>query len=771
MKSLLTQHIFRQLIYSALHTTPHRLQLPLSRQCLRSQKTGYIDGPTFASQQQRRTFFNLFGIAKRKPKSSSYEPGFETLLRLKERLDIEVRPQHYKEILIAFRQFVKHKFNAPRPDDTQIACLKRAFIYIRKAAEEESWSDNLSADDVGGALAILAKLPQGKEYSEPCIDLAKVLFADSKAYYLEHVDQSNDKGLLKRYRQDLYALLKVLALNGRAMEARQLARDYWGDLSKLEDRIAWPIVQGFIREGRDGELQPFLNEIEDRGISFDVDIQSNIINEYTQIRMDLDQAKEWYYRKPPAGQELSDRTHRVMLGLCIRNEDIKTGDRIVREVMRRNPDDKDFWDMTLRWAAIKGRGVDEIEKMMEVVVQRNPDRPQVHPDMRTVNHLAALAFSKYNDSYTAERYIAMGRKLGFEPDAQTYVIQMKYRIDVNDLSGAMSSYSSLRSLGSSSEHHLPLNHLIIAFCKHRSQRYDAIMSLADDLSNSDAVFLPETVAALAKLHLKRGEKEDAEDLLKTHTSSFNTAERELVCVSLMDHVLDPGTNTNFAWDTWVMTIETFPELPKEIRIQAMQAFFSRQKVSMAVQIFLQMRDTLRKSLMPSADDYCLCLVGISKYKVNPALDIIHNALKIDHEVDPCTKLYNALMIAYTGCNQHDRALTFWQDILHSEEGPSYASLRIALQACEQAVMGEQEARKIWKRVHDSGIEITQELYSAYLGALAGNHLFGDCVKMCEDAEKEGFTVDALMFVHSHAYLTIQELTGLKVGHLPQRDFR
>lgn len=659
---------------------------------------------------------------------------------------MDVRPPPAQEVILAFRQFVKHKFNAPRPDDSQLACLKRAFLYIRTTAEEESWDDNLSADDVGDALGILTKLPQGKEYSESCIDLARILFADSKNRHDTNVDGPDYNGPGKRYCQDLYALLRVLALNARAMDARQLVANNWNELSSLEDRITWPIVQGIIREGRDEELHPFLEDMKGRGIPLDIDLHNNIINEYTQIRADLEKAKEWYYREPPPGQELSPRSHRIMLGLCIRNENIATGDKIVKEVLQTNVDDKDFWDMTLRWAVIKGRGVDEVERMMEVMVRRNQDRPQIHPNMRTINHLAALAFSKYNDSYTAERYIALGKKLGFEPDAQTYIIQMRYRININDLSGAMASYSSLRALGPSKEHHLPLNHLILAFCEHRSEHHEQIMSLADDLSYQDGVFLPETVAALAKLHLKRGEKDDVGDLLNAHVSTFTTADRELVYASLVEYVLDPQVTVLSAWDTWRMTIEIFPELLKDIRMKVAQSFHSRQRPDLATNVFMQMRESLRKDLKPTADDYAICLEGIGKYKDKRGLDIIHNALKIDQEVDPCTKLYNALMIAYVGCNEHDRALLFWEDVIHSDEGPTYSSIQIALQACEQAAMGEKEARKIWKRVQDSGIEVTKELYAAYLGALAGKHMFEDCVSLCEGAEKEGFPVDPLLCV-------------------------
>ena len=120
-------------------------------------------------------------------------------------------------------------------------------------------------------------------------------------------------------------------------------------------------------------------------------------------------------------------------------------------------------------------------------------------------------------------------------------------------------------------------------------------------------------------------------------------------------------------------------------------------------------------------------------------------MKLDTEIEPNTQLYNALMLAYTGCGMPLTAQGFWEEIVHSREGPSYASIQLALMACEKSPFGERAARDIWGRLKKFEIEVTREIYAAYVGSLAGHNLFGECVKLINDAEKEaGCKPDALL---------------------------
>jgi len=124
------------------------------------------------------------------------------------------------------------------------------------------------------------------------------------------------------------------------------------------------------------------------------------------------------------------------------------------------------------------------------------------------------------------------------------------------------------------------------------------------------------------------------------------------------------------------------------------------------------------------------------------LQLIHNMLKLDHDIEPCTRLYNALMLAYTACEMPLRSLEFWDDIANSLEGPTYNSIQIVFQACEAAPFGDRQAKSIWQKLRSVGVKPTREIYISYIGALAGQGLFDEAVGVIEEMRNNaGFGID------------------------------
>jgi len=101
-----------------------------------------------------------------------------------------------------------------------------------------------------------------------------------------------------------------------------------------------------------------------------------------------------------------------------------------------------------------------------------------------------------------------------------------------------------------------------------------------------------------------------------------------------------------------------------------------------------------------------------------SLKLVHNMLKLDIRIQPDTRLYNALMIAYVACDDPRRALDIWADIIHSTEGPSYRSLEIVFRACEAIPYGDETARPIWAKAQRLEIEIPDYVFTAYCAAIA-----------------------------------------------------
>ena len=688
--------------------------------------------------------------AKKKQKTANYEPGYEVLLQLDEMLRVEARPPPAKDVKEALKEFVDYKWHARWLEDVQLEKIKQAYVYIRQEMQKGGLKEGLSDEDLGTTIGVLMKRPYGRGKSQTALNLAVLLFEDARARYEAKVTETNSSTERDWHREQFQGVVasytSILATNGMALEAQDFAEQCLKDDVLPAETVRWPVAKGLIKECLDAELEVFVKTHEARGWPFKKVELQKIISEYARERKDLEKARQWYCKPLPDGRKHMAKTLVGLLALCIEKDGFEFGEELARLIVKENPKDKGALDMTLRWAANQGKGVEEVERMIELMRQQNESRPEMQPDMKTINRLATHAIRKFNDYYTAERYIALGQKLGFQPDADTHLLQLSYRIKNKDLTGAMSAYSALRHAVSelSNEQLLSLNKLIVALCEQRSQDYDAIMSLVDDLSQLKAPFLPDTVAALAKLHLRRHEMDDLEDLLNTYAPSFGTGDRELVCVGMVDHVLSPTTQQIPAWESWNLTRKLFPEVPVPVRVEVMKSFFNRNRPDMATVVFGQMRHSHMKEQRPKIDTYAECLQGIAEHSDRESLSNVHNMFKLDMEVEPNTKLYNALMLAYVGCDDSSRALEFWEDIIHSKEGPTYASIQIALQACERVSFGAKKAAKIWKRLLASDIEMSEEIYSSYVGALAGQGMFDECVRMCNNAEKEGFSVDALL---------------------------
>ena len=166
---------------------------------------------------------------------------------------------------------------------------------------------------------------------------------------------------------------------------------------------------------------------------------------------------------------------------------------------------------------------------------------------------------------------------------------------------------------------------------------------------------------------------------------------------------------------------------------------------MAVHVFNHMREHPWEVNQPTTETYVTALVGVGKLHDDESLEVVHNALKLDMNIEPSTKLYNALMLGYLGCEMPRRALAFWDEIVSSREGPSYESLLIVFKVTEEAPFGERKALQMWKQLRDLDVEITRDLVAAYTGALQGNFLHDEVRKFVLECEESlGIKPDGMM---------------------------
>ncbi len=737
MRSQLTRHIFRQIIHNELYSST-RCWFPATYRCLRAPR-----GPVLPTVP-RRTFFGFGRKPKRQPKPVNYEPGFETMMELNKRLSMGARAPTPPKLAKAFADFFRSKQKAQLAlEDIQAQYALETFRHLQRTYVEDH-DFGLKSEELRMAMSMLKMVGSGKFQYKAHNELAKAVFEELNK---RRETMKDDQEPPVPFYQDLWSFVQVPARFGHALYARDLIEKYWEDSLKRVGVSPWSrVLKGLIREDRVEELQKTVDIMQSYNIPFDPKLHETITVFYAAQQADMEMTKKWYQHPIANRGTPSNLTDTTVLKLCISKSELDWGDPIFKSLVERTPEEKAPWDVIFQWAAAKGRSVDEIERMMEVMVRRQKERGlTLSLDMETINGLVELANSR-NDPYTAERYVALGHKWGFPPNARTYLLQLDYRIKVGDLGGARTAYARLQGEELMNSEDLPLvNKLIVAFCAEKRQNYDAIMSLVEDLGERKARFEPETVAALSLLHLQRGEMEDLVDLLHTHAFHYGLDQRALVSEVLTSHVLKHSTSTSHAWDTYNILRQTFSEIEIPTRVALMQHFFTRNRSDMATHVFGHMRQQQIRSLRPTVSTYAACLSGIAKAGDLESLETVHNMMKLDSEIEPNTQLYNALMLAYTGCGKPQTAQGFWEDIVHSREGPSYASIQIALRACERAAFGERVARDIWGRLKRFEIEVTREIYAAYVGSLAGHNLFAECVKLINDAEKEaGYKPDALL---------------------------
>lgn len=673
---------------------------------------------------------------------------------LSHRLSTSVRAPPSQELAQAFVDFFRFQDKVRGSlKDIQAQYALETFRHLQMTYTDVP-NFGLTSEELRMVLMMLLKTENGRFKAHN--ELARALFEELKKRRDEITDDLESHVPLYK---DLLPFIQIMAQCNDALYARDLTEQYWETTLKPA-RAAHPgirilsvwsrILKGLIQENQVEELQKTIEIMQKYNIPFDTGIHEAITVAYAAGQADLEMTKKWYQHPIADKRAPSVHTDVTVLKLCINHNELDWGDHIFKSLVKRTQEGKTQGrtpvNLILQWAAAKGRGVDEIERMMKVMARRQEERGLTSLlDMETINGLVELANSR-NDPYTAERYVALGQTWGFVPNARTYLLQLEYRMKIGDLDGARTAYARLQAEESVESEDLPLtNKLVVALCAEKSQNYDAIMSLVEDLGERKARFEPQTVAVLSLLHLQRGEMDDLVDLLNTHAFHYGLDQRSLISQVLFSHIVNHTTPVSRAWETYNVLRETFPETDIATRTSLMQHFFARERSDMATHIFSHMRKQHVKSLRPTISTYVACLSGIANAGDLESLETVHNMMKLDTEIEPSTQLYNALMLAYTSCGDPFTAHRFWDDIVHSREGPSYASIQIALMACEMSPVGEKVARDIWARLKRFEIEVTREIYAAYVGSLAGHRLFGECVKLINDAEKEvGYKPDALL---------------------------
>ncbi|ROT41461.1 complex I intermediate-associated protein [Sodiomyces alkalinus F11] len=728
MRAHLARHVSRRALVSrprmpscAVFSSPSRRQIP-------------VIPSSWRNIICRRTFFGIFQKAPRQIKKPEYEPGWTVVLTWRNRTLDNLRPPPRKELVEAFRELFSYKQRfGVAVNSTQARHSRNLLRYLLENPHDEP-DEGLTLLDLTTARDALLKPPKEDraehlEFSKALYEAIKrereLLGEDESASTFHAGGQGDDEGAAA---YDLKAYLWALTEYGASTEARTELRKHWAQLKAAglplqSSKALWLIVlRGFAHEGREEELLETASEAEKEG----VDYTPGFHHTMTEFFAKQDRSKETrkWFTKPITGNKLprSD-TYKELLLFSSRGKNREWVNPVFQQLVDANPS-KPYWDIVYQWAVLSmGKGLDDLKGMFQVVAKHNPDDPSVLPDVDTINGLIEVAVNK-NDPYLADRLLSFASELGIQPNAMTFILQMDSRIKAKDLSAARESYRSLSQSSLQGEEDLPvINRYLQALCDMPQPDLKAIREILDVLEQRIVTLDPDTVVALCTVYLKYDQQFDIIDTLSLNIFQHSTDQRKSVRDAFIAYCLDRKNSTARVWDAYSILRQFFLETGVEDRTELMQAFFERKRPDMAIHVFGHMRQHVNRSFHPTIDTYIQCFEGLGNCADPDAkehLALVHNMLKMDLAIQPNTRLYNALMLAYAACGRPARAMDFWHDIVRSAEGPSYSSLEIVFAVCEKLPYGDQTAREIWKKLETLEVDVPPSVFAAYVGGLAGN---------------------------------------------------
>jgi hypothetical protein len=727
MRAHLARHACRRLFVQGNH-------LP-SRSILLSQSLRQLPpSAPVGNRAFRRTFFGIFQKAPRKIKQPEFEPGWTAILTWRNRQLDHVRPPSRKELVDAFREFFVYKlrFNVT-VNSTQARHCKNLMQYIVDDPLDEN-GPGLTLIELTAAREALLKLP--RENKTHHLEFSKALYTEIQKERRKQTEKvqavppaesasGRTNSAVDLANEDFKSYLVALSQFGAALEARDILTAYWARLHETQTmykgaKALWIIVlRGLAKEGSEKELLELAKTAETCGIEYMPPFHE-VMTTFYATRDRVEETKCWF-EKPIYGKwPATAASYSQILRFSVRNNLQEWSKHIFQTLCDSNPR-KAWWDVVFQWAALAmGKGVDDIKHMFEVMTRHNQEDSNVLPDIDTINGLIRVAIEK-KDQYLAERFLSLGAELGMRPNARTYIHQIEYRIDAGDAAGAMTAYEKLQHTEVQGEEDLPaINKFIRAVCSSKPPNFDILDELLADIQQRIVTLEPETVSTLCVTFLENDRQFDVIDILSLNVIQYSLEQRDMVIEAFVKYCLDGRNSTARVWDAYSLLRQYFLEILVEDRVRLMEEFFRRKRPDMAIHVFGHMRQHAQKAFHPTMEAYASCFEGLSRCLDLESLRLVYNMLKMDTTIQPNTKLYNSLMLAFVANDRPAKALEIWQNIVNSVEGPSYSSLDIIFWACERLPFSISTAREIWDNIQSMEVDVPPSVFAAYIGSVASS---------------------------------------------------
>ncbi|KAM7213050.1 complex I intermediate-associated protein 84, mitochondrial [Rhypophila decipiens] len=782
MRSHLTRNVYRRLLAGHGLVRPCPGQLVFFSSSSSSRRLSRPPSQLLIRHAPRRTFFGIFKKPPRELKEPELEPGYDVLLKFRSDETENERLQSQAALLKGLREFLEHKKRYHKfLNSTQAFLTSRLVRHLLETeAPPEELSKDLDVVDLRLALELALKRPRGDCANH--LALAKVLYAGIEqrtgAGAIE-ADGADPESALEvsspeERHQDFQQYLTALVQYGASLEAVECLAEHLKELQAKGEtnkgaRVLWVLVlEGLASEGREEELLREYRNAEAAGVNYMPPVHE-VMTTFFARRDRVPETKHWFGKPIHGNWSPTTEAYMEVVRFAVRNNQKDWIRPVFEKLVKSNPQ-KSRWDVIFAWAVLAmDKGVEDIKQMMELMM-KSPKNSSNHkkekrPDADTINVLIKAAIEKKNP-YLAERFLALATELGIQQNYATYILQMDYRLEAGDLSGVQAIYQKLRSreVAVWYEADVPvLNKYLRALCAAETPDIERILDITSELERRYIIIEPETTVSLCTLFLRSDKQFDVIDTLSLHTLSYSIEERRQVQHGFVQYCLDRKVSTARAWDAYSLLRQYFPDTSKEDRIRLMDELFARKRPDMACHVFGHMRAHAAMDMRPTRETYVRCLEGIGRYPDLESLRVVHNMLKMDTTIQLDTQLYNALMVAYTSCDEVLLALDLWEQITNMPEGPSYNSLAIVFWACEKMYWfyfnaDRRIARDIWEKVQRLDLDVPPAVFNSYVGAVAAEGALENIKRLIQGMDATmGYSPSVITFGIAFNALPAEEL--------------
>ncbi|KAL4917454.1 hypothetical protein BDW62DRAFT_211156 [Aspergillus aurantiobrunneus] len=732
MQSQLTKRVFRAI----LNNEP----LSSTQCCNRSLHTvrpyrsrRVVPEPSYV---QRRGLFAFNFKPPTAPPSSPLpsEAGLKQMRDLFVSLRNKSREPESYILAKAFQEFFEARAGEPGVITQFQAQLFSTTWYYLQAREgdlvPEDWHRVFCDENLENVLHVLSKaecLPQA-------LGVIRVFARSVFLTRCEHPEFPRSRNSLLA----ILAYIDIQALYGDPNEAQHTVEKFWRRLRKISPSPWLTVMRGFAMSDDRNQIKQIARNFDGNDISFDAVSQEQLIQ--FLIEGDHLDAVKLVYECPLSGNQESNLSTKIAATkYAILKADTAWARPIFDSILFHPT--LETIGIRLLWDIAHGKDASQIAGIIESLMAREPDL-KASLTISCVNDLIEYANSTHKPTLASE-CMALAPAWGLMPDSQTQLLYLESRIQAGDLDGVLKSLRDMETLETTTPKALPLmNNLIKMLCSlgQDDAALDHVSSILDPLLESNVRLEAETLAALTHTLLYRHDFEALSELLRPRLGSYDIGEGNKIRNVLINFIQDYKQESEPAWEAYMMLQLAFPETGVSTRTTIMTTFFQRDRSDLAFLVFGHMRQAENFSHRPKPDTYARCFQGIAQTQDEKHLELVHNMLKLDTEVELSTRLLNWLMLAYAECEKPEKSMQIFRDILQSEEGPSNQTIYFFFKACEKHHNGTHEAVKMIEKMKLLEIPLDRRSYTAYVEALAAQ---------CEfDLATEA--IDAMIEVTGHA---------------------